>query len=207
MSQRESLVRWMPTSGVIVPLRQVHARHLVAGDRAVRHVGAEGPHRGVEQRRVDDAFPRRCAARARAPAQIPPARNIPDGTSPSAGRCTDELGRAGLGEDVTHPAARPERHGVEAARFGVGAALALAVALGEHELRVQREEVGGLGAELAPDAGQLIGDVHVGPLARGARTPPGPRASSHRARCRACSGSPSRRGSRCRRRRATGRCG
>ena len=62
------------------------------------------------------------------------------------------------------PAARPERHGVEAARFGVGPALALPVALREHELRVDREEVVGLGAELAADAGQLVRDVHVGPL-------------------------------------------
>ena len=43
-------------------------------------------------------------------------------------------------------------------------ALALAVALREHELRVEREQVGGLGVELAPHARELIRDVHVGPL-------------------------------------------
>ena len=88
---------------------------------------------------------------------------MPDGTSPSAGRCPTSFVGVGIGEHVTHPAARPERHRVEAAGFGVGAALALTVALGEHELRVQREEVVGFGTQLAPHARQLIRDVHVGP--------------------------------------------
>ena len=62
----------------------------------------------------------------------------------------------GLGEDVAHAAARPERHGVEAARFRVGAALPLAVALGEHELRVQREQVGRLGVSLRRTRGSWL---------------------------------------------------
>ena len=206
MSQRESWVRWMPTSGVIVPCREIHARHLVTGDRAVRHVGAEGPHRRVEQRRVDDR-PLAGTQRVHEGCADPAGEEHPRRHVTLRRPLPDELGRAGLGEHVAHPAARPERHRVEAAGFGVGAALALAVALGEHQLRVQGEEVGGLGAELAPDAGELIRDVHVGPLHEPLEHGAARGLSSRRARSRACSGWPSRRGSRCRRRRATSRCG
>jgi len=76
----------------------------------------------------------------------------------------DELRRVGIGQHVAHAATRPEGDRVEAARFGVNAALALTVTFGKDELRVECEEVVGFGPQLAPDPGKLIGDVHVGPL-------------------------------------------
>ena len=42
--------------------------------------------------------------------------------------------------------------------------MTLPVPLRVDELRVHGEEVVGLGVELAADPGELVGDVHVGPL-------------------------------------------
>ena len=81
-----------------------------------------------------------------------------------AGALTDGKVGVGRAEHVADPAARPVRHGVEAAGFRVGSALTLTVSLRVHEPRVEREEVGGFGAQLPADAGELVRDVDVGPL-------------------------------------------
>src|SRR4029079_272439 len=69
---------------------------------------------------------------------------------------------AGRAERVPDATARPERHAVEATRVGVGPPLALTAPTRVHQVRIDREDVGGVDAQLLAGGWQVAGEEDVG---------------------------------------------
>ncbi len=94
MTQRESLVRCTPTSGEVTP----PARFMRGICRPMIELYAmSGPsdHIAALSNDVSTTQPRPVRNVCTRPAQTPPARNIPEGTSPRAGRCITRRGASG----------------------------------------------------------------------------------------------------------------
>ena len=134
---------------------------LDAARRGGDEVDAERPHRGAEQRHVDDR--RFAGARELHQRAADAAREVRAARRVAERAARHDERRALVGEDVPEAAARPERHRVEPALVGVGTLEALARPDRVDAARVHRPDVVGAQPQLLARRRQEARDEHVGP--------------------------------------------